>query len=93
MILTTLLEPFQFGLWSMRWSSPPLSPCPARCCLYFSSQRLGADGRCHEPRGFPGIVLAWIRGIPLAIGAFIAGLFCAVATDISTITAASNAIP
>ncbi|MGO0762280.1 iron/manganese ABC transporter permease subunit SitD, partial [Citrobacter freundii] len=29
---------------------------------------------------FPGIVLAWIAGIPLAIGAFIAGLFCAVAT-------------
>lgn len=29
---------------------------------------------------FPGIVLAYIAGIPLAIGAFIAGLFCAVAT-------------
>lgn len=29
---------------------------------------------------FPGIVLAYIVGIPLAIGAFIAGLFCAVAT-------------
>lgn len=64
----------------MRWLSPPLSPCPARCYRYFSTQRLGADGRCHEPRGFPGIVLAWIAGIPLAIGAFIAGLFCAVAT-------------
>lgn len=29
---------------------------------------------------FPGVVLAYIVGIPLAIGAFIAGLFCAIAT-------------
>ena len=29
---------------------------------------------------FPGIVLAYIAGIPLAIGAFVAGLFCAIAT-------------
>ena len=29
---------------------------------------------------FPGIVLAWILGLPLATGAFVAGVFCAVAT-------------
>lgn len=29
---------------------------------------------------FPGVVLAYIVGIPTAIGAFIAGLFCAIAT-------------
>ncbi|WP_348235661.1 metal ABC transporter permease, partial [Salmonella enterica] len=29
---------------------------------------------------FPGVVVAYIVGIPLAIGAFIAGLFCAIAT-------------
>ena len=29
---------------------------------------------------FPGIVLAWIIGMPLGIGAFIVGLFCAIAT-------------
>ena len=28
----------------------------------------------------PGIVIAWILGIPLLIGAFVTGLFCAVAT-------------
>ena len=28
----------------------------------------------------PGIVLAYIAGIPLAIGAFAAGMFCALAT-------------
>ncbi|STM55032.1 putative ABC transporter [Escherichia coli] len=29
---------------------------------------------------FPGIVLAWIIGMPLGIGAFIVGLSCAIAT-------------
>lgn len=29
---------------------------------------------------FPGVVVAYIIGIPFAIGAFITGLFCAVAT-------------
>lgn len=29
---------------------------------------------------FPGVVLAWMAGLPLAVGAFIAGLACAVAT-------------
>lgn len=29
---------------------------------------------------FPGIVLVWIIGMPLGIGAFIVGLSCAIAT-------------
>ena len=30
---------------------------------------------------FPGIVLAYIYSIPLMIGAFVAGIFCVMATD------------
>jgi manganese/iron transport system permease protein len=46
--------------------------------LVLKGWALMGDAMSHAV--FPGIVLAYIAGIPLAIGAFIAGLFCAVAT-------------
>ena len=46
--------------------------------LVLKGWALMGDAMSHAV--FPGIVLAYIVGIPLAIGAFIAGLFCAVAT-------------
>ncbi|MBD9993209.1 metal ABC transporter permease, partial [Citrobacter freundii] len=46
--------------------------------LVLKGWALMGDAMSHAV--FPGIVLAWIAGLPLALGAFIAGLLCAVAT-------------
>lgn len=90
MILTTLLEPFQFSFMvnALVISTIVAVPCALLSVfLVLKGWALMGDAMSHAV--FPGIVLAWIAGIPLAIGAFIAGLFCAVATgyldDISRI--------
>ena len=81
MIFTMLLEPFQF---SFMVNALVISTIVAIACallsvfLVLKGWALMGDAMSHAV--FPGIVLAWIAGIPLAIGAFIAGLFCAVAT-------------
>jgi manganese/iron transport system permease protein len=46
--------------------------------LVLKGWALMGDAMSHAV--FPGVVLAYIIGIPFAIGAFIAGLLCAVAT-------------
>ena len=48
------------------------------CFLILKGWSLMGDAISHAV--LPGIVLAYIAGIPLAIGAFVAGLFCAVST-------------
>jgi manganese/iron transport system permease protein len=48
------------------------------CFLILKGWSLMGDAVSHAV--LPGIVLAYIAGIPLAIGAFVAGLFCAVST-------------
>ncbi|MGL4402068.1 MAG: metal ABC transporter permease [Luteolibacter sp.] len=48
------------------------------CFLILKGWSLMGDAIAHAV--LPGIVLAYIVGLPLAIGAFIAGLFCAVGT-------------
>jgi ABC-type Mn2+/Zn2+ transport system permease subunit len=48
------------------------------CFLILKGWSLMGDAVSHAV--LPGIVLAYIAGIPLAIGAFVAGLFCAVGT-------------
>ena len=48
------------------------------CYLILKGWSLMGDAVSHAV--LPGIVLAFILGLPLAIGAFAAGLFCAVAT-------------
>ena len=81
MILTTLLEPFQFSFMvnALVISTIVAVPCALLSVfLVLKGWALMGDAMSHAV--FPGIVLAWIAGIPLAIGAFIAGLFCAVAT-------------
>ena len=81
MILATLLEPFQFGFMvnALVISTIVAVPCALLSVfLVLKGWALMGDAMSHAV--FPGIVLAWIAGIPLAIGAFIAGLFCAVAT-------------
>lgn len=81
MIFTTLLEPFQFSFMvnALVISTIVAIPCALLSVfLVLKGWALMGDAMSHAV--FPGIVLAWIAGIPLAIGAFIAGLFCAVAT-------------
>jgi manganese/iron transport system permease protein len=48
------------------------------CFLVLKGWSLMGDAISHSV--LPGVVLAYIIGIPIAIGAFFAGLFCAVAT-------------
>ena len=48
------------------------------CFLVLKGWSLMGDAVSHAV--LPGLALAYIAGIPLAIGAFIAGLFCALAT-------------
>ena len=81
MFLTLLLEPFQFSFMvnALTISVIVAVPCALLSVfLVLKGWALMGDAMSHAV--FPGIVLAYIAGIPLAIGAFIAGLFCAVAT-------------
>ena len=81
MFLSTLLEPFQFDFMvnALAVSALVAIPCALLSVfLVLKGRALMGDAMSHAV--FPGIVLAYIVGIPLAIGAFIAGLFCAVAT-------------
>ncbi len=48
------------------------------CFLILKGWSLMGDAVSHAV--LPGLALAYISGIPLAIGAFIAGLFCSIAT-------------
>src|SRR5689334_12275861 len=48
------------------------------CWLVLKGWSLMGDAVSHAV--LPGVVLAYIAGIPLAIGAFAAGMFCALAT-------------
>lgn len=93
-MLTMLLEPLQFPFMvnAMLVATIVAVPCALLSVfLVLKGWALMGDAMSHAV--FPGVVVAYIIGIPFAIGAFIAGLFCAVATGFSTITAASSAIP
>lgn len=76
-----LLEPLQFGFMqnALLISLIVSVPCALLSVfLVLKGWALMGDAMSHAV--FPGIVLAWMIGAPLAIGAFIAGLFCAVAS-------------
>lgn len=80
-MLNLFLAPFQFPFMvnAITVSMVVAVPCALLSVfLVLKGWALMGDAMSHAV--FPGIVLAWIAGIPLAIGAFIAGLFCAVAT-------------
>lgn len=76
-----ILSPFQFDFMNTALAISVIVAIP--CALLSSFMvikgwSLMGDAMSHAV--FPGVVLAWILGIPLAIGAFCAGLFCALAT-------------
>jgi manganese/iron transport system permease protein len=80
-MMETLLLPFQFPfMQNAMWITVLIAPAAAllSCFLVLKGWSLMGDATSHAV--LPGVVLAYIAGIPLIIGAFLAGLFCALAT-------------
>lgn len=79
--MNTFLEPFQFAFMrdALIVGSLVAATCGALSCfLILKGWSLMGDAISHAV--LPGIVLAYIIGLPLTIGAFLAGLGCAVGT-------------
>lgn len=80
-MIETLLTPFQFDFMVNALVISGLVAVPMAllsCFLVLKGWSLMGDAISHAV--FPGVVLAYILGLPLALGAFAAGMFCAVAT-------------
>jgi manganese/iron transport system permease protein len=77
----TLLMPFQFGFMVNALIISVLVAIPTAllsCFLVLKGWSLMGDAISHAI--LPGVVIAYIVGFPLAIGAFAAGMTCALAT-------------
>ncbi|CAH1653800.1 Chelated iron transport system membrane protein YfeD [Hyphomicrobiales bacterium] len=80
-VLATLAAPFQFEFMVNALVISMLVAVPAAllsCFLVLKGWSLMGDAISHAV--FPGVVIAYIVGFPYAIGAFAAGMLCAVAT-------------
>ena len=80
-MIEKLIEPFHYGFMLHALGIGALIAAVGAvlsCFLVLRGWSLMGDAISHAV--LPGIVLAYIAGIPLAIGAFGSGLFCAVAT-------------
>jgi manganese/iron transport system permease protein len=80
-VIDALLQPFQFpfmqnAFWICLFVAPPTALLS--CFLVLKGWALMGDAVSHAT--LPGIVLAWILGLPLIVGAFVAGMTCALAT-------------
>lgn len=80
-MIDTLLMPFQFSFmtkafWIMALISVPTSLLS--CYLVLKGWSLMGDAISHAV--LPGVVIAYLLNIPLIIGAFCAGMVCALAT-------------
>lgn len=81
MDIETLLLPFRFGFMQNAFYISILVSVPTAllsCFLVVKGWALMGDAVSHAV--LPGIVLAYILGLPLILGAFAAGMTCAVAT-------------
>ncbi|MFH1555007.1 MAG: metal ABC transporter permease [Pseudomonadota bacterium] len=79
--VNTLLTPFQFDFMINALVISVLVAIPMAllsCFLVLKGWSLMGDAISHAV--FPGVVIAYIVGFPYAIGAFIAGMLCAIAT-------------
>ena len=79
--LAVLVEPFTFTFMLQAFTIVLLVAIPTAilsCFLVLKGWSLMGDAISHSV--LPGVVLAYILGIPLAIGAFAAGMVCAMAT-------------
>jgi manganese/iron transport system permease protein len=80
-MIEVLLQPFQFAFMNNAFLIMAIISVPMAllsCYLVLKSWSLMGDAISHAV--LPGVVLAYIFNIPLIIGAFCAGMFCAVAT-------------
>ena len=80
-MLETLLQPFQFDFMVNALVISGLIAVPTAllsCYMVLKGWSLMGDAISHAV--FPGVVIAYIVGLPYALGAFVAGMFCAVAT-------------
>lgn len=80
-IIELLLSPFDFDFMQSALAISLLVAIPCAllsCFMVLKGWSLMGDAMSHAV--FPGVVLAYIIGIPVAIGAFCAGLFCAIST-------------
>lgn len=80
-MIDTLLFPFQFpfmqnAFWIVLLVAPPTALLS--CFLVLKGWALMGDAVSHAV--LPGVVLAWITGLPLIVGAFAAGMSCALLT-------------
>jgi manganese/iron transport system permease protein len=81
MDIDTLLLPFRFGFMQNAFLICVIVSVPTAllsCFLVVKGWALMGDAVSHAV--LPGIVLAYILGLPLIVGAFAAGMTCAVAT-------------
>jgi len=79
------LQPFQFEFMRNAFMISVLVSIPAAllsCFLVLKGWSLMGDAISHAV--LPGVVLAYVTGIPLAIGAFFAGMACAISTGFIT---------
>lgn len=83
--MTAIIEqaflPFQFAFMQQAFviaAAVALPMALLSCFLVLKGWSLMGDAISHAV--LPGIVLAYIAGLPLALGAFAAGMFCAMAT-------------
>jgi manganese/iron transport system permease protein len=79
--LDTLLTPFQFGFMVNALIVSVLVAVPTAllsCFLVLKGWSLMGDAISHAV--FPGVVIAYIVGFPYSVGAFAAGMVCALAT-------------
>ncbi|KGJ89872.1 metal ABC transporter permease [Colwellia psychrerythraea] len=79
--LGLLLEPLQFTFMQQAFALVILIAIPTAllsCFLVLKGWSLMGDAISHSI--LPGVVIAYIMAIPYAVGAFIAGIFCALAT-------------
>ena len=79
--LGAVLEPFAFDFMQQAFAIGLLVAAASAvlsCLLVLKGWSLMGDAVSHSV--LPGIVLAWLVGLPLVLGAFLAGLACAVST-------------
>ncbi|MEI4484261.1 MULTISPECIES: metal ABC transporter permease [unclassified Phyllobacterium] len=80
-VFETLLLPFQFEFMINALIISVLVAIPTAllsCFMVLKGWSLMGDAISHAV--FPGVVIAYIVGLPYAVGAFVAGMFCAIAT-------------
>lgn len=83
--MSWLLEPLQFEFMRQALVIGVLVAVPAAvmsCLLVLRGWSLMGDAVAHAV--LPGIIVAYITGIPIIIGAFLAGMLCAIATGFLT---------